>query len=30
MTTERCIYCQNCMNTGDVFNKLESIAEWEE
>lgn len=30
MTTERCIYCQNCRNTGDVFNKLESIAKWVE
>lgn len=28
LRTEHCIYCERCMNTGDVFNKLESIAEY--
>lgn len=27
-TTERCIYCERCMNTGDIFNRLEDIADY--
>ena len=28
MITERCIHCERCMNMGDVFNRLESIADY--
>lgn len=28
LKVEPCTYCENCMNTGDCFNKLEDIADY--
>lgn len=28
LKVESCTYCENCMNTGDCFNRLEDIADY--